>query len=395
MGCILTIRWFGDHRGSWFGVHRTKPCRAALFVFLWLHTFCVTGPSAADERPRWLDGQALQQRLHNPLQITWAGVPASAALQRLSETYGIAIWLDRRIDPSTPIQANGSYRSLASFLDQMAQEHGWSVRQIGPVVYVGPPSVPQAAFVHNQRQSDAVRSLPPAIRRRWESDRLVSWDALAQPREIVGQWLIDANLSNVDLRTIPHDLWPARSLPPMNLRECLVLCLAGFDLAPEIRPDGTLSIVPLPKDPGGRVPYTLTTIQQRRVATLTQQLPPGTWQLERGQLVVEGSADLHQLVQQWLRPKSTNSSPERRPPTASAQRFTLNVQQQRLSAVLQAIANQTQLTVQFDDNAQSFADRRISVSVRDATLAELLRNICEQAEVEYQLAPPTLKISVP
>jgi hypothetical protein len=196
---------------------------------------------------------------------------------------------------------------------------------------------------------------------------------------------------------LPYDLWAARSLPPLPLLDRLSLVLAGFDRYPDVQPDGSVQLRTSTPAPIARQPYTLSADQQQRLETLTQQLLPGSWRVERQALIVEGTAEVHDRVQQWMT-RSTPRKPAQpqlpRNPVVNrkSQRFTLTAQDKPLAAVLAAVATQSGLELQVSDDAQDTQSARISVQVQNATLEQLLEEVCQAGGVRFELKPPKLLI---
>ena len=97
---------------------RRSPWCAAVVCLL-----AALGVNRADEPIQAKTAPALHQQLSEVVDnITWEKRGLRSGLERLSEVYGIAIFLDRRVDPSMPISAAARNQTLESFLKQIAAE---------------------------------------------------------------------------------------------------------------------------------------------------------------------------------------------------------------------------------------------------------------------------------
>src|SRR5262249_21735676 len=128
-----------------------------------------------------------RQQLKEEVTITWGERGLRGGLERLSEVYGIAIFLDRRIDPGLTINAAASEQPLQSFLQQVANGAHAGITAIGPVVYVGPvETTSQLSEVAAARRQE-IGKLPNDAKARLLHVASWQWAELAQPRQLLDE----------------------------------------------------------------------------------------------------------------------------------------------------------------------------------------------------------------
>ena len=75
---------------------------------------------AAAEPGGWVTGTTLEQQLATVVSVSWSNTPLARALQSLSASQHLAIVLDRRVDPSQPVQLTLSQEPLQTSLQRIA-----------------------------------------------------------------------------------------------------------------------------------------------------------------------------------------------------------------------------------------------------------------------------------
>jgi hypothetical protein len=234
---------------------------------------------------------------------------------------------------------------------------------------------------HRQQQA-LVNQLPPAWQRRWRRTSPCEWPEPTEPRALMARWLSEAHIPAAGLDQIPHDLWAARELPPLDMLQRLVITLAGFQLAPRVNADGSVTIVPLSSETTVTDAYRLPPQRLGEIDQLRSELPGAQLTLRQRTLTVVGRAEDHDRVRDWLQGQ------QRRTPSGGSladKRFTLTVQNQPIAAILQAVAQQLDLELVWHDATQSWREDRVSLSVKNATLGELITTVLEGRSARYRL----------
>lgn len=277
------------------------------------------------------------------ITATWQGQHLATALERIAGTAHAALWIDRRVDPRQEVDAQLTNVSVEQALTELAAQHDLGFAQWEGVFYVGPKRTARALTTLSQQARAALRHVPPAQGKRWLQAESWSWPRLSQPRALLADLVREAHARLVDGELVPHDLWPARELPPLALVDRVVLVLAGFDLTCEISPDGkTCRVVPI-------------------------QYPR--------QIAGDGSP---------------SRAPSEAPPPSGAhtrKQFSLRLKNQPVGRVLEQLAQQLRLEVTW--NEASLRARKVSretlvsCDVAEADLDGLLRGILEPAGMTF------------
>jgi hypothetical protein len=299
---------------------------------------------------RWLAGPALHERLEQAVDVNWSAAPLRPALASLGRTHQVALLLDRRVDPDRRVDAVLHDLPLGAALAEIASREGADVSRLGAVVYIGPPATASRLRTLAELRRREAMAFASGARLRLLSERAMSWDDLAEPRQILERLAAQAGLELAGLERVPHDLWAAADLPPMSLVDRITLVAAQFDLTFSIAPDGrTLRLVP-----------------------------------EREQLPVA---------------KADSSMPAR-PVSArhprDQKRYTLRQAKGRLSDLLPKLAAMLQVELQIDQTALARAgislDQLVSLSVNDATADELFAKLLEPAGCTFRREGKTIVV---
>ncbi|MEX1040159.1 MAG: hypothetical protein WDZ51_05995 [Pirellulaceae bacterium] len=342
----------------------------------------------------WKTGADLTKSLSLPTDVLWEDRTLRDAVQRLAETQGVAIFLDRRIDPDQPLTLALRNKPIIEVIEAIAQELNSGVCRIGDVHYIGPvetakrlPTVSeiQAEFARGHRAHE-VQSLVRSER--------VEWPMLSTPRDLLRKTADRAGFSWNELENhVPHDLWRDYQLPPMRRSDALTLILAGFNLSYRVLPDTgaglQLEPIPIPDQVrltrnhafGGNLSEAATKIKEL--------FPEVEVRVADRELMVAGLLEHQQEIARLLRGERV-----RRTVTEPGQRvFSMTQQQVPLGQVIQAIARQLELRVVAGEGLEEELARRVSFSVDKVELPALLDAIIQESELRYELSEDTLTIT--
>jgi hypothetical protein len=278
--------------------------------------------------------------------IHWQGVPLRETLDRLRQTFKVAVFVDRRVDPNTRVTLDIAAASADQALGGIADSCGLDVARIGKLLYIGPASAAgRLRPLVNLRMREAAK-LPADLRNAVQKRQPLTWPRLSEPRQLVATLAEQNGWRIVDAEKIPHDLWAANDLPELNLAEQLTVLLMGFDLTFEFRPeDRAIQIVPLEANVA---PAAAHSARNRPPAKIPIAHPSGTKQV-----------------------------------------YTLHVQEKPVGAVLHELANRLHWNLQIDENAIHAAgkslDQRVSFSVENADQDKLLDSLLTPAGLEFRV----------
>jgi hypothetical protein len=276
-------------------------------------------------------------------------------------------------------------------LDRLATDQrrdlGWTT--LRTVAYVGPRQSAGELATLSELARQSLAKAPPEVRRKWLTPAAWTFPRLSQPQSLLEQTLdgVGAKQSGA---VLPHDLWPARSLPAIAPIDRVVLLLAGFDLALAASPDGRLvraatlqRPVRLTRD------YPASERLEAALADLAAADDAVSVRRQGRRVTVSARWEDHERLRshgrsQTSRREATADSPPR---LADSQRFTLRVASKPVGPVLTQLAAQLQLTIVWEPalaaSRPEFADALVSCNVRDVDLDGLLTAILEPAELTY------------
>ncbi|MEX2173103.1 MAG: hypothetical protein WD872_01990 [Pirellulaceae bacterium] len=299
------------------------------------------------QQPAWKTGPALRRELAEPIGLTWGARSAREALAGLSTGTGVAIFLDRRIDPDQTLDLKLRQVSLADGLKQIADQLGAGVALVDAVVYVGPrEAASKLASLAAARRDDAQR-LPPALRSKWLARRSWQWEELAEPRTLLAELAGQGGVSIENAELVPHDLWPAGNLPALVWTDRLTLLLAGFNLTFEPVGDGrTIRLGSVPDN----------------------------------------------LAAQTTLPESPSPDDNRAPAVPGEKRYTLTVQRQPAGAIVKTVAAHLGIEMKFDAAVGEKLKSPVSFQVKDVPLAELLSRTLGPLGLTYKLNEQALEV---
>jgi len=355
---------------------------------------CSTGALGATD---WVTGARLQKRLARPLGISWSDNPLRQALHGLSRAQRVAVLIDRRVDPGQKLDLQFDDLPLEAALREIAQSCQLGVSVLGPVAYFGPRRASSRLRTIAALRTEEIRRLPAAVQRKFLLPKRIAWDDFATPRDLLAQLARQGGLEIKGVDRVPHDLWAAADLPPLSLTRRLTLILVQFELTFQVTPDGkTITLVPLPEEvaltrsyPGGREPKAAA----KKYALL---VPEAQIKVVGGQVYVTGLLEAHERIVSGRRlpkpptPKPTDGS-------FANKRFTLRVEERPAGMLLQALAKKLKLDLRIDHRALEEAgislESRVSLSVKDATIDELLREVLGPTGVRFRRRGHVVEIS--
>ncbi len=343
--------------------------------------------------------QPLVQQLQRRVTVAWQGQQLAAVLDRLSETQEFSIWLDRRVDLQQSVELRFTDLPLEQVLDQLAEKHSLGISVLDNLVYIGPKqSAYELATLLKQARNSIAKSSTPT-KRRWLDEKSTTWLRLSQPRDLLTSLLKQSGITFLGSETIPHDLWDSKQLPSLTLVDKTVLILVGFDLTCRISPDGsTCEVVPIERPVVLKQRYRITKNRKRLLAELPKLVPEAQIEFKGRSLFVTGRYEDQLKVQQALAGKQTKPSLSTTAPRADAEKvFSLRLKNQAVGGVINQLARQLKLQVEWDQKSLDKANRSqetlVSCDVKDVSLDELLSGILAPAGMEFRREGTKIEIT--
>ena len=351
--------------------------------------------AAAQRESRPAAGRAVRET-RRMATIHWEQVPLRDALARLPALFGEPVFVDRRVDPNQRISLDVAAASVDDVLAPVAASLSLGTSRLGTLRYLGPrTTAEQLRTVAAVRRDEAVR-LPVESRASLTRRQRLTWPRLTEPRGLVTALTQERGWRVEQAERIPHDLWPAGSLPALTLVEQLTVLLAGFDLTFRAMPNGrTIEIVPLGPTTITRR-YRLPDRLAEPESLLQQQLPDLARVEIAGETIsVDGRLEDHERLIEILRGPATRGRPPA-PVRETRQVYTLRVVEQPVGAVLRQLAERLAWQLEIDETAIRAAglslERRVSFSVENSDQDELLKAVLHPAGLDYRREGERLRI---
>lgn len=361
------------HRAVLLGVLAT-----AIFAPSWA---VAEAPAAAD---------AFWRRTASTTSFSWQDRGLREGLQQLAHAHQIQVWIDRRVDPARRVTVEVTGVPLLEAIREIAQRAGAAAVAIEPVIIVGhPETVLRIAASIGRLRGELAATTHPAARRLRER-QAVQWPMLATPDDALAAafraWRIDPPPV-----TLPHDLWPAGELREVDAAMALGLIAGGFDRA--VRFDApAVAFEPLASSPTYTANYRAAEVPRPLRNEVAERDSATMWNVRGPTVELTATAVGHAALRMALAAAETRDAPAGRNAAPAESRFTLEVKQTPAAELLAKLAAAGGWQLEISEEAQRRAASRISLSARDATLAELVEAACRQAGLEGQLEGGRLRV---
>ncbi len=218
----------------------------------------------------------------------------------------------------------------------------------------------------------------------------MAWDDLAAPRELLEKLGSENGIQIAGLDQIPHDLWAAADLPPLELIERLTLIAGQYDLTFQVSADGNrLTLLPVPEHVELLRTYPAGRQAQQTAKNFASLAPQARVQVEGDKIIVTGTLEDHERISSPHRQTERSMT---KPATAdlASKRFTLTVTEQPIGPLLEQLVPQLNLELKIDkkalEQAGALLDQRVSFSVKNATVDELLQAALKTNP--FEIRPP-------
>lgn len=338
------------------------------------------------------------RQLTESATVTWQDVPLATALSRLADSQSLSIWLDRRIDPSAPITLAAVDRPLNEIFATLGQQTGAAITPFAGVVYFGPQQTVDELATLAAIAREPLSRAPADVRGRWLKSQPCSFARLREPRELLNELAASVGAKMQQDQFVPHDLWPARDLPAMAPIDRAVLMLAGFDLTCEIVEDGNaLLVAPIARPVVIAEEYRVPNSRRSAFDAALAELPGATQTGEGSRQAIAARVEDHERLRAALAGRKTgavaaaeamrSASAKLAGNTLDDQRFTLTIANKPLVPVLNQLASQLQLQLQWDatiPEADAARSTLVSCQVEKANLDKLLKALLEPAALTFE-----------
>ena len=351
-------------------------------------------------------GKKFDDALEQKIGRAWGGGESDSireALKQLTESNHVSIVLDRRIDPTQPVNLSVPVTPLRDVIAALARTVDAGNVVVGNVVYVGPAeSARKLRTLIELRNEDLSKLASGAAKRTemspWKNPsvslaqrRTFSWKDFDQPRDILKQVAEKLKIEIDGLDKMPHDLWAGSSLTQVTATEAMSLLLIQFGATFEFVPDrAAIRIVPIPDRVAIERSYPLANTQEIK-GIVGERFADAEVIVGRANLIVQATVEQHAEIVAFLKPggQKVVNPPANKPDKPLAKRlFTLKLENAALGDVIKTfIANGVQIKydpMQFAD-AEISLEKKISIDVKQKSAEKLFRDLFEPLGIEVTI----------
>lgn len=346
----------------------------------------------------WLTGEKFQKGLEDPGLASLSGLPLRDVLRQIEQSYHLACFRDRRIDPDRIVELPESQGSVRGLIGKVADSSGASVSLPGNVVYLGPNS--RARMLRTlilQRMADVRRVFRNRSSADWFKPRQYEWPLLSAPRDLVTALAESLDVQIANPEQIEHDLWAADELPEMSPVEILSVLLIGFDLTYVLSEDGkTITLVALPSAQEIAVSNSYTLKSEESVSDFLRVAPAIDVTGSGRKVLVKGMVEDHEAIRDLrsgrLKPDGDNLT---KLIPLEQRRFTLQAEGVPASAVIKNL-EQSGIRIEYDSLALRLKaidlEQHVKIDVKDATPEEFFAALFGPLRLECELSGITVRL---
>lgn len=336
----------------------------------------------ADAFPdNWKTGSAFRSGLNQKIRFQSTG-GLRDDLESLSRNTGIAILLDREIDPAQMISFPERSQPLGQLLDEVAGRLDGLSLIVGSFVYIAPREKVIRYQMLQNVQAYAVSRLPDPLQKDLKKYSGLSWSLLSTPRDTIG---VQANnwgwkISNPD--AIPHDLWPPKDLPRLAHWEQLTFLLCCMNRTLVFEPTTrTIEVVEI--EPGRSLVLKFGKSDSNKISRVIKEKGLKSLQtVTRGSdFFVRGpSRQLLALFDQLHEKRKWDT----RVKSGSKDVFDLNTSASR-GQILATIAKNQGVELKYDPGLVELLKQKVRVEAKQVTVEELVTKTLKGSGLRFQL----------
>ncbi len=327
----------------------------------------------------WHAGDALERALARSVSVAWSGVPRREAVHGLSRSHGVAVVLDRRIDPSRQLDFAIEDVPLSEAFHALAQAVDAGVTQLDSLLYIGPPEAAKRLRTLAALRQEDVDRLGGAAKAAFSRLRPWRWADLTTPRDLLTELAQELGLQVAHIERMPHDLWAGCDLPPLRGAARLTLLCAQFDLTFQLADGGRrIALEAIPEQVLIQRAYSGGTNPAATARRIAARLPGCDVQLSGRRVIVRALLEDHERLASTRRREHSPAN-HANSDGATVKRHSFRARGVPLAYVLDELSTRLDLVIRWDTSQISPTDAAlktlVSVNVENATLDELLERV--------------------
>lgn len=351
----------------------------------------VPGQSASQENQdiKWLTGRDLDNS--NALAITalLSDAKIRDRIVRFSRNQKIALFLDRRIDPSTLIDLSVQNATKEQFLWSVAEKCKLGICRIEDFYYFGPLESAASFPAVCQQLREVTSKHRRNAKVDWSGRQIMKTAAIVEPKKLLLDLANQNQFQIENLDAIEHDIWAGFELPRTTLQIRVAVLLVGFGKTFERNEDGTIiKIIDIPEIKTTEASIRVVENAAALAKTLRPKFPDVKLVGRGKRVVVSGPpiqiAAIQRLVVAAQKPEGGGVGPLSF--TARAPR----------GVILATAAKHANLNLVYDKsnrNISKLLQEPIEVSVVNADVVGLVQIALQDTNLKYELVGDEIRIS--
>lgn len=378
---------FSFNSGSTPSVTCTKPL-VCLVTFVVIGAIGIASDANGQSIVDWHTGKRLERFNQTPVSGSWTQTPLRDVLNRFSNSQKVGIFLDRRIDPTTPINIAANNVSPERFLWDIADSQGLGVCRVGDLYFFGAPTTAASLpTLWDQMESQSERQRRN-FKVQWKGKAPLTTPPVVVVKDLLQQLANQHQFEIENPEAIPHDVWAKFELPQTSLGGRVGIIVVGFGKWFERSADGkTIKIIDFPTVETALL-KTETLPQPRAVAKqMKAKFPDLKIAGSTKRLTASGPPlEVARLRQALVKLQTVTAvAPE-------SNRFNLNTQAPR-GSILATVANQLNKKLESPPEIQPILQTEIKLKLADATLTQVLDETLKGTDLKYEMTESELIIS--
>ncbi len=340
---------------------------------------------------RWLTGRKLDEFNEIAISAWWSDAELRERIMRFSVNQQLAIFLDRRVDPSMLIELSVQNVTKEQFLWTVARQSNLGICRVEDFYYLGPTETAARfpAVCQHLRQSTSRRRNKSKVD--WMRKAPLKTSSVAEPKKILLQLANENQFQIQNLEAIPHDLWAGFELPITTLQIRVAILLVGFGKSFESNEDGSIiRIVDWPDIKTTEATFDSVSNPPSLARTLRPRFPELKISVRGKRLVVSGPPDQVAEAQSMVVAAQEPAGID-----TTEKTYTLTTRALR-GDVLATAANGANVELVFDKSNREIArtlTELVEVHAVKASLDELLRQTLAGTKLKYDLVDRELRVT--
>lgn len=309
-------------------------------------------------------------KLNTPIRSVQDGKPLRDAIGSIAGQVELNWWLDRSVDPTSPVSPGVLQPTVAAALETLAASRGCVTMPVAGVLLIGRPEWVDAtaATLLAIEDGDGGGSRADIV-----------WNDLTTPQQAAAQI---ADSSEVVISPpLPHDLWPAVNWTSLPRGVAMALVLAQFGRRAS-EPTALVEIESVPATASQQFVrrYRINHLDAESRRTIKQADGESTIRVSRGSITIRGTASAHRLAMGAMLASAAEQVVQAADPLES--KFSLKPTRAPAGSLLQSFADAADLTCAISPEAVTACNRVILIEAEDRTLRDLIEQVAEEAGVK-------------